>query len=119
VSGTTAAVTVSCTGSAGATCLLTLQLTVVETRSGHRLVAVTAASRSRTTVVLGSATVTLQAGSTRTVKVSLNGTGRRLLSQLHTLKAKLLVSQLLAGAHRQTLSSQTVTFKAKRGRRGH
>ena len=116
MSGTTAAVPVSCTGTTGATCNLHLAITVTETLKGHRLIGVTARAtrrKVRKVVTVGSANVTLTAGQTETVRISLNGTGRHLLAGHRTLKVKLVVSQRVAGGTK-TVSTQTLTFH-----RGH
>src|SRR6185437_881716 len=114
VTGSTASVRVSCEGATGATCRLAVKITATETFRHHRLVAVTAGSsgrRSHRVVVLGTASVSLKAGQTQTVRVALNRTGRQLLARRHELKAKLIVAQATATAAAATVSSQTVTFK--------
>jgi hypothetical protein len=116
VSGTTASVRVSCAGDAGATCKLTLKLTVTETFKGKRLISVTARKKknrlTKKVVVVGSASVTLKAGETRTVRIALNGTGKRLLQKRHTLKVTLRITQTLAGGQLRAISTQTLNFKA-------
>jgi hypothetical protein len=118
VSGHNAIVRVSCAGAPGATCKLTLHLTVTQTFRGHRLIAVKARKQARKihkVVVVGSAQVTLAAGQTRSVRIGLNRTGRNLLAHHHPLKATLRVTQKLANGHVVTVSTQTVVFKgAKR-----
>src|SRR5262249_4140384 len=93
VSGTSASVGVSCAGDAGATCKLTLKLTVTETFKGKRLISLTARKRknrlTKKVVAVGSASVTLKAGETRTVRIALNGTGKGLLQKPHNLKGTL------------------------------
>ena len=89
-----------------ATCTVGLTLSVTETVKGGKVVAVRASARATdTVVVLGTATVTLTAGQSRTVEIALNSTGKRLLARLHRLKAKLVASE--AG---KTVSSQTITY---------
>jgi hypothetical protein len=120
VSGTSASVHSSCTGAAGATCRLVLKLTVTETFRGHRLVAVSSrASRRRThrVVTVGSASVTLTAGQSQTVRIGLNATGKRLLASHHGLKVTLRVTEATGGSASTTVSTQTVTFKP--ARKGH
>ena len=121
VSGTTASVRVSCAGAAGATCRLTFKLTVTETLRGHKLIAVTARTvrKTRKVVVLGSTSVTLGAGQTRTVRIGLGNTGRSLLASRHQLKVTLRITQALGNGRTKTVSTQTVTFKAPKRRRGH
>jgi hypothetical protein len=120
VSGSAASVRVSCTGPAGATCLLAFKLTVTETFKGHKLVAITArANRRRTRKLLqvGTANASLKAGQTQTVRIGLNRIGKRLFASRHGLKAKLQVTQATASGGATAVSTQIVTFKpAKRAR---
>ena len=63
---------------------------------GHTLVALSASSHPRVThktVVVGRASVTLAPGQSRSVTVSLNGTGKALLSRRGKLLVKLTVTQ--------------------------
>jgi hypothetical protein len=117
-SGSGATVRLSCSGAAGAKCRLTVRLSVIEILAGHRLVGLTArAHRHRRTVLIGTATVTLQAGHSRTVHVSLNKSGKRLLASHHRLKVRLAVVQILSGAKPKSISSRLLTLKAPRHRR--
>ncbi|MGO9793047.1 MAG: Ig-like domain-containing protein [Solirubrobacteraceae bacterium] len=107
VSGTTASVSVSCSGSGS--CRLTLRLSVLETLKRGKLTAVAAsAQRTKKTVVVGAVTVTVAAGTSETVKLNLNATGKRLLPKHNPLKAKLTLVQ--SG---KTVAGSTVTFKLK------
>jgi hypothetical protein len=117
VSVTTAAVRVACAGAPGARCKLTLRMTVTETFRGHRLVAVAARLRHQV-VGVGSASVTLTAGGSQTVRISLNRAGRNLLASRHVLKVRLAVSEALGNGQSATVSTQTVTFKARSHRHG-
>jgi hypothetical protein len=114
-SGTSAGASVSCTGSAGGSCTVTLTLSVTETLSGNKVTAVSASKhkpkKTKRTVVIGTTTVKLAAGQTKTVSVSLNGTGKRLLKSRHSLSVKLTASQK-NGAK----STFTVKFTAKKGK---
>jgi hypothetical protein len=115
VSGNTASVRVSCTGVAGSKCSLALKLTVTETFKGKKLVAVTARKRVKTThriVVVGTSKATLMAGQTHTLRIGLNGSGKKLLARRHQLKAKLVITKALANHKTKTVFSATVTFKA-------
>jgi hypothetical protein len=117
VSGTTASMRIACTGAAGAQCKLGLSLTVTETFKGHKLIAITARDggrRRHKVLVVGTKAVTLDAGRTRTVRISLNRKGRQLLVARRTLKAKLHVSEALGNGRTETISTQTVTFTARR-----
>ena len=120
VRGTSAFVRVSCSGAAGATCKVSFRMTVTKRFRGRKLIAVTARKRVRKVVVtVGSAhTITLTAGQSKVVKISLNRTGKRLLAGRHTLKVRLHVTQVLGGGRSKTVS-QTVRFKAPKKRHHH
>ena len=114
VSGTTASVPVTCKGDTS--CKVSLKLTVIETHRGRKLVAVSARKGKLThkTVVVGTASATIKAGRTATVRVGLNRTGRQLLAARHKITAKLTVVQ-----GRRAVSTQKVTFKAPKHRGKH
>jgi hypothetical protein len=117
VKGTTVSVPISCKGDTS--CTVSLKLTVTETLRGHKVIAVSArkAKVTHKTIVLGTASATIRAGSTATVKIGLNRTGRHLLAARHRLTAKLTVTQRVNGRNR-TISTQKVTFKAPKPRHG-
>ena len=96
-SGPLARVTVSC----AAACRLTLTITVTETLRRGKVIAVSAKKRK---VVIGKATTTLAAGQSRTVRVSLNKAGRKLLAGRRRFKARLAVSQAASPVSRATLT---------------
>ena len=100
-SGPLARVTISCV----AACRLQITITVIKTLRRGKVIAVSARKRK---VVIGKATATLAAGQSRTVRVSLNKAGRKLLSGRRRFKARLAVSQ--AG---NPVSLATVTFRRK------
>ena len=113
VSGTKVSVPVTCTGNAGASCGLTLALTDTATVRGGKVIAVSAADAhgaraKHRTVVLGTATLTLSAGQSKTVPLALNRTGKRLLVTYRTLTADLVLSE--SG---KPVSTATVTFAAR------
>ena len=84
MSGTSASTVVSCTGAAGTSCTVTLTLSVLETLSGHQVTGVAAAAsgkRTKRSIVVGSKTVTLAAGSSESVTVTLNAAGKRSCSR--------------------------------------
>jgi hypothetical protein len=114
VSGNTVSVPVTCTGDTS--CNVSLKLTVTETHRGHKLVGLTAhkAKVTHKSVVLGTASATITAGRTTTVRISLNRTGRNLVAARHKVTAKLTVAQ---GA--RTISTQTVTFTAPKRHHRH
>ncbi len=118
VSGTNAIVRVSCPRSAAVPCKVRVQLTITEIFKGHKLISVT--SRKRTTkklVVVGTASVTLDPGQSRTVRVTLNSLGRRLLKKHHTLKVTLRVTQAISARQVKAISTQKLTFRAPRRHR--
>jgi hypothetical protein len=94
VNGTMVAVKVNCSV---APCKVTLKLTA---RGQHHK-----------QVGVGSTTVTLAAGQTRVVHVSLGRAGRKLLAARHVLNVKLIAAQTLDGGHVQTIKTQTVIIK--------
>jgi hypothetical protein len=121
VKGTGADVRITCNGSAGQTCRLSLTMTVTEKLHGRRLIAITARKRTRkVTVTVGTAAVTLGAGQTRVVTISLNGTGKQVLARRRRLSVTLRVTQSLGANRTTTVSRQVVTFKApKKGHSRH
>ncbi len=118
MSGKTASARVSCAGAAGSTCKVTLKLTITETFKGHRLISVTSRKRiKKKLVVVGLASVTLAAGQSKTVRITLNGTGQRLLKKRHTLKVTLRVTQAVSGRQSNAIATQKLTFKTPRRHR--
>ena len=108
VTGTTVSVQVSCSDSGS--CNVKLVLTVVETLEHGKLTAITASAKqtAKKTIVVGSGSVTITAGGSQRIQLTLNATGKRLLSKHNPLKAKLSVSH--AG---RTITSTTVKFSSK------
>jgi hypothetical protein len=123
VSGSSASVKLSCTGAAGTTCRLTLKLTITETLKGHKLIAISAKAKKQKkihkVVQVGSASVTLEAGQSKTVKIGLNSTGKALLASHHGLKTTLRITQANAGGGSTTVLKQTVTFKPPKPKHSH
>ncbi len=121
VNRTKASVPVNCAGSSKAKCVLTIVLTATAKVKNGKVIAVTAdaarvkgKSNTKTTskmVVLGLVKVTLTGGQSRTVTVSLNGTGSRLLRQRHRLSAELTVQE--AG---NTVARATIGFSVNAAR---
>jgi hypothetical protein len=87
VHGKTVKLLVSCQGDAGGRCAVTIKL-----RKGN--------------AVLGSKALTLTAGKSKTVTVSLNPAGKRRLKHQHPLTLTLLVAQ--SG---QPVSSRSISFR--------
>ena len=120
-SGSTATVSLSCAGPTGSSCHVSASLSVVETVSGGHITAVAARSRvaaakktksKRKTVVLASVSLTLQAGGSRKVELTLNQAGRRLLNGRHTLHVRLAVSE---GGH--VVGTRTINFTTRKKKR--
>jgi hypothetical protein len=102
VHGTRATVRVACHGKTGAKCSVTFRLT---------------SRRNRTnTVALASVHLTLTAGHSSTIRIALGRAGRRLLSAKHRLRAHLSAYQTRAAGQTDSISTQTVTFRASRRR---
>ncbi len=120
VSGTTASVRASCSGNSVDSCRLSYRLTVTETLLGKKIVAVGARAkrpkRHKITVTVGRASTFLKAGQSKVVKISLNGTGKSLLSKYRTLHTTLRVTQI---GKKGTVLSKTVTFKAPKKKHHH
>jgi hypothetical protein len=105
LSGMTVRAPVTCSSEAAGTCKFTLQLTAPQT-IGVR----------HTTVVVGKTLATLKASATQTVTVSLNPTGRKMLTKKHRLAVTLTVSGTVLGTLKATLQTAklTLTSKAKK-----
>ena len=107
-------VPLSCTGAIGARCAVTLTLTVTETLAGGKVTVVTAIAHKQhhkgpttRTLVVGTATLSLNAGQSQRLQIALNATGERLLTVLHVLRTHLAVTQ---GGH--TVATSSVTFRS-------
>src|SRR5205823_11229559 len=102
---------------AGAKCKLLFRLTVTEILRGKKLVGVTARAKlKKRTVVVGSASVTLKAGETRTVRITLNRTGKALLAKRHRLPVRLRVTQTLLNGRASAVSRRPSPSKRRRRR---
>jgi hypothetical protein len=99
----------------GASCRASIVASVTEHLKGNKLVAVTArAKRVHTkTVVVGRATVSLAAGATKTITVTLNGKGNALLAKYGRLKMSVTVS-----ANGKKLKTATVTVQKAKKKKG-
>jgi len=119
LSGASASALLSCAGSSGSSCTITVSVGVSETLKGGKVIAVSAMARgkpkiSKRTIPIGSTSVTLSAGQSRTVTVALNGSGERLLAKDHSVAAKLTASEGSV-----VLDTQTVTFHALPAKKKH
>jgi hypothetical protein len=100
---------VQCSPQAYGACTLTLRLSVLETLSGNRIVALAARTR-RVNVTIGAKTLHLKPGQRATATVALNATGRRLLAHARRLAVRLSVSGTVVGALSASLRSTTLTL---------
>ena len=101
----------TCAGAAGATCTITATLSVTETLRSGKVIATTARRRRKPktvtrTVILGTATITVTAGQTAPISVTLGGPGPQLLRSRHALSTDLTTTLEGSGL----VSSQTVRF---------
>ena len=101
VSGRQVTASVTCKGASGSSCAIKLTLSVAASHG----------SAHKKTVIVGTTrAVTVRAGKTAKITVSLNGTGRQLLNQHRRLRATLAIVQSEPGDS-ATISTRTVTFK--------
>ncbi|HLM87131.1 MAG TPA: fibronectin type III domain-containing protein [Solirubrobacteraceae bacterium] len=118
-------VPVTCSAQARGGCQVALRLTVVETLSGARVVAVSAraghsarssaASLRHTTVTLASARAHLSAGARATLSTVLGASAKRLLAARRHFSANLLVTGTVIGVIEARLAQQLVTLNASSG----
>jgi hypothetical protein len=109
VAGNAAKVTISCPSDSSASCTVKFALTVTETVSGKKVIALTAKKTKthKRTVTVGSAAATVSPGATKRIAVALNRTGTKLLKTHHKLTVRLSVIQ--SG---KTLVAKNLVFKA-------
>jgi hypothetical protein len=98
---TSASVPVTCSPQADGSCKITLTLTTVQT-----------VHHKRTLTKVGSSTSSIGSGSKRTLTVSLNATGRRLLRSHHSLAVTLTVKGTVLGKLTATLQTAKFSFGA-------
>jgi hypothetical protein len=112
--GGSASVSLSCPASVASCLPVTLAISVVESLTGGKVVAVSAskAKRKQRTVEIGSAQIRLRPGQKRTATVKLNATGRTLLTAHKRLRA---IFTVRAGTKK--LLTRAVTFTAKKKKR--
>jgi hypothetical protein len=118
-------VPIVCSGEATGGCEVTVRLTVVETLSGRRVVAIAASSRHdghardgdastagsrRVTLTLASLRARLATGEHRTLTASLSTTGRRLLASRRRLSAYVAVSGTVIGVIEAQLARQLIAL---------
>jgi hypothetical protein len=117
-SGTTVSFSLKCSTGAG-NCGDVLGLATYETLRGSKVTAVAAAKHKHKhkhkSVVVGSGRLTLAAGGAKTVKLGLNGTGKKLLKKFHKLPMLAVVLQggKTIGAHKVTVTASKKKQHAK------
>jgi alpha-tubulin suppressor-like RCC1 family protein len=103
-------VTLTCSGG-GPSCSGAITLTTLERLHANRLVAISAGRRARPnrtrTVELAASSYALPAGSTRTLRLTLNGAAQKLLASRGQLPAKLTLSGTIS-------ATRTLSLKATR-----
>jgi len=98
-------VPVTCSRQSTGGCTITLALAGIKT-----------AHHQSQKVAVGSASAKLAAGATKTLSVTLNAAGTKLLRKQHTLSVTLTVSGTLIGTLKATLQTDKLTF-AQKGKR--
>jgi len=117
VTGASVSELVTCTGAGTQTCTVTGTLSATETRRGSNVTAVGAKAKhkrhktNKRTVTLGSATVTITAGTSATLQVTLSKLGMRLLSKRKTLTVTLTTTQPEGSGAPVVIARSVVTFK--------
>jgi hypothetical protein len=115
VRGGTVTLSLACSPRAAGACNISLRLTLVETLSGRRIVAIAARTRRghaaglrQVTVTLAAARVVVGAGARRTVTLSITRSARRLLAARKRLPAQLAVSGTVIGVLEAPLYQQVL-----------
>ena len=97
----------------GGSCLITGSLSVLESMR-HGKVRAVAAGATQRTVVVGLASVTLAAGQSTTMTVTLNKVGKRLLAHHHRLRVTLTITQNGTTVSRSTIALGVTKHQKKR-----
>jgi hypothetical protein len=121
VSTDTVSVELACTGLLGQSCTDTIVARTTErlAAKGNTVVAVSAktAAHSRARIVtVGEASFAASLGQTRTVKLGLNVTGRRLVRRFKRLPAKLTITTAAATGKQTTVATKTITFTSQKAK---
>jgi hypothetical protein len=96
-------------GTVGQICKVVMRLTTKETLKGKKIVGLAARTK---TVVVGTATTTIETGKTRAISVKLNRTGRKLLAMFGKLPVKAAIR--LVDASGKTLTTITTKFTIRK-----
>jgi hypothetical protein len=108
VSGTTVSVSLKCSAGSG-DCADDVALGTDETLHGSKVTGLSDVKTKHKVVLVASARLTLAAGHSKTIKLTINRTGKKLLAKFHKLPTLLLVLQ---GG--KTVGTHKLTFKYKR-----
>jgi Bacterial Ig-like domain (group 3) len=92
VHGTTVSVPIACAGPSDVTCVIKVLLSAGAS-GGKGSPRIAARAKGAKKVTVGVASATIPGGATKTVTVSLNGVGKKMLAKAHSLKATLTVTQ--------------------------
>jgi hypothetical protein len=107
------ALSLACEGTAGETCKVQIALTTIEKLRGHKIIAVSARSKTRSqTLKVAAVTLIIKAGQRVTVSITPNAVGRQLLSKFGKLPVH-LTAVLVNGAAKTTIVAQNLTIKPK------
>jgi hypothetical protein len=113
VSGTSLSVSLKCSAGSG-DCADEVGLATDETLHGSKVTALSAVKAKHKVVLVASVRVTLAAGKSKTIKLTLNRSGKKLLAKFHKLPALLLVVQ---GS--KTVGSSRQMFKLTKPKHRH
>jgi Ca2+-binding RTX toxin-like protein len=115
--GDVASLTFACAGAATATCADSLALSALETLRSGKVVAVAAKTKTKKrTLTLGQVSASLAGGTSKTLSVSLDSTGRVLLAQYRSLHVKLVATETIGGKQ-VVVKTLTLTFTAPKRHR--
>ena len=104
----------SCSAKAGQRCQTNEKLSSTETVKGGTPIAVTSTAKKRKKrVVVGSKSMSIAAGHTQTIVITLNAVGNRLLKRFGKLPVTLTVRLTLTG-HTTTVAARKLTIKPKK-----
>jgi Glucodextranase, domain B len=106
-------IVISCAGPAGTSCTVKASVSTVEKlRGGHPSALAAAAAHGRT-VTVGTVSASIPAGSSRTLAIKLNATGRALLAHFHKLPLRLAVVQQGPSGASASVAGQILTIISK------
>jgi streptogramin lyase len=113
VSGARLAFTVACRGASGQTCSGAATLTATEALSSHGAV-IGVTSRRKKQVTVGKTGISVPAGQTRKLTLTLNATGKKLISRFKRLPALLTITTTNASGLKTTVAKSKVVFTSNK-----